>query len=60
MLTKEKVINAVEKLPLCFSIDELFDRLILFQKIEIGMDQSVAGQTHSTEEARKILGKWLE
>ena len=60
MLTKEKVISAVEKLPISFSVDELLDRLVLLQKIETGMEQSANGQTHSTEESRKILGKWVQ
>jgi len=40
MLTKEKVLETVNKLPDKFSLDELFDEMILLQKIEKGLSQS--------------------
>lgn len=59
MLSKEKILQTVKDLPDGFSIDDLFERIMLMQKIDIGMEQSKAGQTVSTEEARKRLNKWL-
>jgi hypothetical protein len=46
-------------LPDSFSIEDLFERIILLQKIEIGLEQSKSGQVLSTSEARKKLKKWL-
>ena len=40
MLTKEQVISSLNDLPEKFSMDELIDKLILFQKIETGLEQS--------------------
>lgn len=60
MLRKKQVINSIKDLPESFSVDELFDRIILLQKIEIGLQQSDAGQTLSTQEAKKKLKKWLK
>ena len=60
MLEKKQVIKSIRELPDTFSLDELFERIILLQKIEIGMEQSAKGQTHSTAEARKKLKKWLK
>jgi hypothetical protein len=40
MLTKEQVINSLKEMPDKFSIDDLMDKLILLQKIEIGLEQS--------------------
>ena len=59
MLSKEKLIQTINDLPESFSIDDLFDRIILLQKIEVGLEQSKSGQVHTTEEARKKLKKWL-
>ncbi|MEO6694728.1 MAG: hypothetical protein ABIY50_04085 [Ignavibacteria bacterium] len=60
MLTKEKVIASIKKLPSKFSVDELIDRIILLQKIEIGLEQSKLGKVKTTKEAKKQLEKWLK
>jgi hypothetical protein len=60
MLTKQKVIQTINDLPDTFSIEEIIDRLVLLQKIEIGMSQSINGETVSTEEAKVRLKKWLK
>jgi predicted transcriptional regulator len=59
MLSKEKLIQTIRELPDSFSVDDLFERIILLQKIEIGMEQSKSGQVHTTQEAREKLKKWL-
>ncbi|UXE65809.1 MAG: hypothetical protein KA713_15255 [Chryseotalea sp. WA131a] len=58
-LSKEKLIETIKDLPDSFSIEDLFERIILLQKIEIGLEQSKSGQVLSTDEARKKLKKWL-
>jgi predicted transcriptional regulator len=58
MLSKEKLIQTIRELPDSFSVDDLFERIILLQKIEIGMEQSKSGQVHTTQEAREKLKKW--
>ena len=40
MITKDQVLNSLKEMPTQFSIDELMDKLILLQKIEIGLEQS--------------------
>jgi len=60
MLTKKKLLKSIKELPESFSIDELMDRIMLLQKIEIGLEQSAAGKIHSTESAKKKLKKWLK
>lgn len=59
MLTKEKLLESIQDLPDRFSVEELFERIIFLQKIEIGLEQSEKDEIHSTEEARKKLQKWL-
>lgn len=60
MLSRTKVIKTVKDLPDSFSMEELFDRIIFLNKIEVGREQSKAGKTHSTTEAKKKLSKWLK
>ncbi len=60
MLTKKKVLQTMKDLPDKFSLDDLLDRIVLLQKIEVGLAQSKAGKTHSTEQAKEKLKKWLK
>lgn len=59
MLSKEKILQTVKDLPDGFSIEDLFERIVLLQKIDAGLEQSKSGKTVSTEEAKKKLRKWL-
>ena len=60
MLTKEKIIKSIENMPDKFSIEEVIERIVLLQKIEIGLEQSENAETYSTQESRKKLEKWLK
>lgn len=60
MITKERLMQNLQGLPDKFSFDELMDRIILLKKIEIGLEQSNESQTHSTEDAKLKLKKWLK
>jgi hypothetical protein len=55
VLTREKVLQGMNELPKEFSIDELLERLILLQKIEIGFQQVKEGNTISHAEVKKTL-----
>lgn len=59
-MTKKKVLEAVNNLPDEFTLEELLERFIILEKIEIGMQQVREGKTVSSEEARKRLAKWLQ
>ncbi len=60
MLTKEQLIQTINDLPEKFSLDDLLDRIVLLQKMEIGLKQSNAGQTLTTDQAKEKLKKWLK
>lgn len=60
MLTKTQLIQTIKDLPEKFSMEDLLDRIMLIQKIEIGIEQSNSGQTLSTKEAKEKLNKWLK
>ncbi|EMR02244.1 hypothetical protein [Cesiribacter andamanensis] len=58
-MKKIHVLEAVSTMPEEFSVDELFEKLLILQKIEEGQRQVRQGQTYSEEEAKKKLEKWL-
>jgi uncharacterized protein YheU (UPF0270 family) len=60
MLTKEKVIKTISKLPDNFTLDELVDKLIFTDKVDNGLKQSLDNKVHSEEEAKTRLSKWLK
>ncbi len=60
MLTKEMVRNQIEKLPEEFSVDELFERLILVDKIEKGIKDSKEGNVYSEAEMDIEFQKWFQ
>lgn len=47
-------------MPEEFSIDELMERLIVLEKIAVGLRQVENGEVFSDEEARQRLSRWLK
>jgi hypothetical protein len=60
MLTKEKVIRTISKLPETFSLDELVERMIILNKIEKGLKDSDEENVISEEELDKRMKEWLK
>lgn len=60
MLTKTKVLETVKNLPNEFSLEELMEKMIILDKIEIGLQQIKEGKVVTTSEARQRLQKWLK
>lgn len=60
MLNKEKILQTLKDLPDTFSIDELFDRIVMMNKIEIGLHQAESGKVNTTDQAKDKLKKWLK
>ncbi len=58
MLNKELVDSQIEKLPKEFSVDELFERLIVVDKIEKGILDSKNKRTVSHKEMGLEIEKW--
>jgi len=50
MLSKAKVLESIKEMPEQFNLDELFERMIFLQKIEIGLAQATEGKVVSHEE----------
>ncbi|WP_194972337.1 hypothetical protein [Aquiflexum lacus] len=55
MITKEKVLQTLKEMPEQFSIDDLMEKLILINKIEIGIEQVGKGETYTSSEAKKMI-----
>lgn len=60
MLTKEKVLQSIQDLPNEFSLDEIVEKLILLEKIEIGLQQVKEGKVVNHSTAKEKLKKWLK
>lgn len=60
MLTKENVLQTVNKFPSSFSLNDLIDELIFIEKIEKGLKDSEENKTNTEAEAKEKLAKWLK
>ena len=60
MINKEKLLTSIKDLPDQISMDELLDRILLLEKIDLGLSQANNGKVNSTEEAKQKLKKWLK
>ena len=58
MLTKEKLVKTINRLPDSFTIDELIDQLIFVEKVEEGIQQSDEGKTLPNDEVKKMIEEW--
>ncbi len=60
MITKKQILSSMKELPEAFSAEEIIDKIILLQKIDMGLEQSKDGKVVSENDARKRLKKWLK
>jgi hypothetical protein len=60
MLTKKQVLSAVKNMPDTFDTVQLFDQILLINKVEEGRQQIKAGKGLTTPEAKRKLKKWLK
>jgi hypothetical protein len=60
MIVKDKLVKSIKEMPDKFSLDELLDRIVFLQKVEIGVVQSKTGKINSTAKAKEKLSKWLK
>jgi hypothetical protein len=57
MLIKKQVLSVVKNMPDNFDTVQLFDRILLFNKVEEGRQQIKEGKGLSTTKAKKKLKK---
>lgn len=59
MLTKNKVLQVIEKMPEQFSVEDLMEEMILMEKIQKGMEQSDNDEVVPDNELKDHLPEWL-
>jgi hypothetical protein len=59
-MKKQAVINVLNDFPKEFSLDDLFEKLIVIQKIEEGLEDVKKGKTIPHEKIKKEAKKWLK
>lgn len=60
MISKEMLLEAINRLPEKFSIDDFLDELMVIQKIEKGLQQSKNDEVISDDDLEKQLPEWLK
>ncbi|MDQ3141861.1 MAG: hypothetical protein M3Q56_06395 [Bacteroidota bacterium] len=60
MLTKEVVNKQIKELPEEFSLDELIERLIVVEKVNLGLKDVDEGRIVSEAELDKRMQKWFD
>lgn len=58
MLTKERVIRTISKLPEKFSLDELVEKMIVLEKIEKGLEDSDNNNILTEDELEEKIKEW--
>jgi hypothetical protein len=59
-MKKAAVINVLNELPKEFNFDDFLERLIVIEKIEVGLKEAKAGKTISHEDAKKTIAKCIK
>ena len=59
-ITKERLIKQIETFPDEISIDEVIERLIVIEKLEIRIKESDQNETISEEDLKNEMEKWFE
>jgi predicted transcriptional regulator len=60
MLTKEKVIKTIDRLPENFTVDQVVEELVVLNKIEEGLNDVEHGRVFTTDQVKKELKTWLK
>ncbi|MFZ4798038.1 MAG: hypothetical protein ACOYMA_11120 [Bacteroidia bacterium] len=60
MLVKNKVLDSIKNLPESFSIDELMEKLIVLNRVQIGDTQSIENSVLNEAELDNEIEKWFK
>lgn len=60
MITKQKLLQHINKFPDNLSIDELIDKLIFIDKLEKRIEESKNGETISEADLEKEMKEWFK
>ena len=59
-MKKQAVIKVLNEFPGEFQLDDLFEKLIVIQKIEEGLEDVKKGKTYTHAQVKKEAKKWLK
>ncbi|MBI5816045.1 MAG: hypothetical protein HZB29_10620 [Nitrospinae bacterium] len=57
---KREVSDLLARLPENCSLEDIQYHLYVLQKIELGLEDSMAGRVHTQEDVEKMMARWLE
>jgi Zn-dependent alcohol dehydrogenase len=57
-MTKDSVIEVINKMPEDFDLDTLVQRLIFIEKVNEGLDQIDEGKGIPLEEVKQLVKQW--
>lgn len=57
-MKKSKVIDTVKDLPEEFELDELLEKLIFIEKVDLGLAQTEEGKVVTHEKVKEIVKQW--
>ena len=57
-MKKNKVIDTVKGLPEEFELDELLEKLIFIEKVDLGLAQAEEGKVVTHEKVKEIVKQW--
>jgi hypothetical protein len=57
-MTKDSVIEVINKMPEDFDLDTLVQRLIFIEKVNEGLDQIDEGKGIPLEEVKQLIKQW--
>lgn len=62
MITKEKIIESIKAMPeeRIDDIDVLLERIVLLEKIEMGLSDVEKGNTHTDEDINQMIESWFK
>ena len=60
MMTKERVLSTLRELPDEFTLDDLFEKLIVIEKIETDLLQVREGKIISHQEVKEKAKEWCK
>ena len=60
MIDKSRLISTINDLPDQINLEDLLDRIMLLEKIELGISDIANGNINTSAQAKEKLKKWLK
>lgn len=57
-MNRDKAINTIQNFPQEFELEDLIEKLIFTEKVEIGLKQLEEGKTILHEKVKEIVKEW--